>query len=65
MKKQNKYFISYFISEMNKFGNCDLNFRKIKSIEDVNEISEILKNSLKEICPSVENVVIINWVKLK
>lgn len=52
--------ILFLILEMNKFDNCDLNFRKIKSIEDVNEVSEILKIHYKEICPSIENVVIIN-----
>lgn len=59
-----KYFISYYISEINKFGNCELMFRKIKNMNDVNEISEILKNSLKQNNESIENIIIINWIKL-
>lgn len=62
--KLNKYFISYYISEINKFGNCELMFRKIKSIQDINEISDMLKVSLKQNNENIENVIVINWIKL-
>lgn len=62
--KLNKYFISYYISEINKFGNCELKFRKIKSIQDVDEISDMLKVLLKQNNENIENIIVINWIKL-
>lgn len=59
-----KYFVSYYISEINKFGNCELMFRKIKSMQDVNEISDMLKNTLSENNGLIENIIIINWIRL-
>lgn len=59
-----KYFVSYYISEINKFGNCELMFRKIKSMQDVNEISDMLKNTLSENNGLIENIIVINWIRL-
>lgn len=62
-----KYFISY--SHMNEngegFGCCTLlRKKKIKSIEDINEIKNSIENQVKDKPYPIKNVVILNFKRL-